>query len=115
MKYVDVMKYCLAKPGTTRVALNNAGTAFGFSANGAFFGYFQTGAPIQWRLTLEVTEENYEKLLFPPKVLPADDKPKGKWLTIVRVESFDEELLLELIDWSYQSNVPSEALNESVG
>lgn len=112
MKYVDVMKYCLAKPGATRVAVNAAGTAFGFSVNERFFAYFETGAPIQWRFSLQVTASNFEKLQFPPKVLPATDKPEGHWLTIVRVESFDEDLLLELIDWSYQANTTDATLSE---
>lgn len=107
MTYFEVMKYCLGLPGVERRSTGSAGNAFVFVAGENVFAYFETGAPVQWRLTLRVTEEHYEGLYFPPKVIYAEDKPGGDWLTIVRVESFDETLLKELIDWSYNNAAKS--------
>ncbi len=105
MKYVDVVRHCMALAGVTRSTISASGNAFSFNVNNEVFAYFETGAPIQWRFSLRVTAQQYEELHYPPKVLQAKDKPGGPWLTIVRVESFDETLLVDLINASYQSTL----------
>ena len=62
---------------------------------------FETGAPIQWKLSLEVSEEQFRVLIYPPQITQAKDKPAGHWITIARVENCDEGLLKELIAGSY--------------
>lgn len=101
MKYSEVMKYLVNFPEAVKTPLNDTGTAFGFMVGGTIFAYFETGAPIQWKLTLRVSELQYNELHYPPQILQARDKPPGYWLTIVRLENFDEPLLKELIEGSY--------------
>lgn len=120
MKYVEVMQYCLSFPGSQRELVNSSGNAFALTAGSRVFGYFETGAPIQWQFSLKVTPENYEALPNPPQVrqnrVRQDKAREDKatedsarqddyWITIQRVENFDEKLLKELIDWSYQQAI----------
>ena len=100
MKYFDILKYCLALEGVSRSAAAGENTIM-LSVDGTAFAFFETDAPVHWRFSLMVTAENYTKLNAPPRILQARNKPGGYWLTIVIVESFDEELLKELINWSY--------------
>lgn len=101
MKYSEVLKYLVNFPGAVKAPLNDTGTAFGFKVGETIFAYFETGAPIQWKLTLRVNEQQFQQLHYPPQILQARDKPPGYWLTIVRLENFDEPLLKELIEGSY--------------
>jgi predicted DNA-binding protein (MmcQ/YjbR family) len=102
MTYKEVIKFCMALEGVSRKVLGEQGNAFALTVADSIFAYFETGAPIQWRLSLQVTAQNYDRLHFPPKTIQDKNRPGGNWLTIVRVESFDEQLLVELITWSYQ-------------
>lgn len=102
MNYIDVMKYCLSFPNAERISLTEKGNIFALSVGTTPFGYFETGAPIQWQFTLRVTAEHFDELPDPPKVRQAKDKGEDHWLTIERVENFDGDLLKELIAWSYQ-------------
>ena len=106
MKYVDVMKYCLSLPDAARKPLNAEGNAFAFTVGESVFGHFATGAPIQWRLSLRVTLQNFEALPSPPRIRQAQDQfntdHDDYWITITRVENFDDDQLKALIDWSYQ-------------
>ena len=114
MKYIDVMKYCLSLPNSQRRAITPAGNKFALLAGESVFGYFETGAPIQWQFSLPVSAQRFDNLLNPPQVRHADtsheqfpwrqkpDLQHENWITIQRVENFDEVLLKELIDWSYR-------------
>ncbi len=102
MNYIDVMKYCLAFPNAERQPLTKSGNAFALMVNGTAFGYFETGAPIQWQFTLRVSEVNFETMPNPPMVRKASKTDDDHWLTIERVENFNGELLKELIAESYQ-------------
>ena len=102
MNYIDVMKYCLSFPDAERKLITPSGNEFALTVGENSFGYFETGAPIQWQFTLRVTPENFDELPNPPKVRQAKHRPEDHWITIERVENFDGELLKELIAWSYQ-------------
>lgn len=101
MTYPEVMKYCLSLPGAQRNVLSAANDAMALMVGSNAFGYFETGAPIQWQFSVRVTPEHYEALPNPPQVRQASDKPDDHWITIQRVENFDGKLLKALIDWSY--------------
>ncbi len=106
MKYVEVLKYCLSLPDSARKPLNDSGMAFAFTVGDSVFGHFATGAPIQWKLSLRVTQQHFEELPNPPRIRQARDQfnidHDDYWITIARVENFDDDFLKELIDWSYQ-------------
>ena len=102
MKYTEVMKYCLSFPDAERELLSPAGNAFALTVGSRAFGYFETGAPIQWRFSVRVSEQQFHELPNPPQVRQARDKPEDHWITIARVENFDGEFLKELIEGSYQ-------------
>lgn len=101
MTYIDVVKYCLTFPNTHRQILNQTGNAFALMVDSQMFGHFETGAPVQWQFSLRVTPEDFETLPMPPHIRQADLQGGGHWVTIRRVENFDDHLLKSLIDWSY--------------
>lgn len=101
MKYVDVLKYCLALPAAQKHYSSASGNAFSLTVGNEPFAYFETGAPIQWQFVIRVTPVLFDELHKPPQVRKTE-RDKGHWLTIARVENFDEEHLKELIQWSYR-------------
>lgn len=101
MHAADVMKYCLELPETERHSLTGQGTSFSFTINSEPFAYFETGAPIQWQFSLRVSDELFVIMHNPPMVRQAA-KPNDNWITINRVENFDDSYLKELIRWSYR-------------
>lgn len=102
MTYNEVMKFCLSFPGAERQPLSTPGNAFALMVDTKIFGYFETGAPIHWQFSLRVTPEHFNELPNPPKVRQVKDREDDHWITIARLDSFDGELLKELIGWSYQ-------------
>lgn len=101
MQYMDVAKFCLSLPEAQRTSLSKSGSAFMFSVKGNAFGYFETGAPVQWRFSLRADQADIEDLVDPPRVQIDKSKTDDLWLVIGRVEAFDEALLLEKIRQSY--------------
>ncbi len=101
MKYSEVIPYILSFDQVTRRTLSESGTSIVFSVQEIDFAFFETDAPIQWKLSLEVSAEQLAELIYPPQIIQAKGKPEGHWLTIVRVENCDEALLKELIAGSY--------------
>lgn len=101
MTYIDVVRYCLAFPNTQRQVLSESGNAFGLMVGSTLFGHFETGAPVQWQFTLRVSAEDFVALPNPPHIRQAESALGGHWITIRRVENFDEHLLKNLIDWSF--------------
>lgn len=101
MTYSDVLKYCLSLPNTQKHYSSTKGNAFSLSVGDEAFAYFETGAPIQWQFVVRVTPALFEQLHRPPQVRKTE-KENGHWLTIARVENFDEDYLKQLIQWSYQ-------------
>ncbi|HRH77762.1 MAG TPA: MmcQ/YjbR family DNA-binding protein [Cellvibrionaceae bacterium] len=113
MKYSEVIPYILSFDHVVKRTLNDAGTAIGFSVQERMFAFFETGAPIQWKLSLEVSEEQFRVLIYPPQITQAKDKPAGHWITIARVENCDEGLLKELIAGSYAKAIAKNATAHS--
>lgn len=101
MKYVDVIRYCQSLPHTSKQEYSSDGTAFSFNVGEHPFAWFETGAPIQWKFSIQVTPDLFDQLHSPPKVVQVD-KPGGQWLKITRIETFDEPQVKAWIDWSYQ-------------
>lgn len=108
MKCAEVIKFCRQIPGSEQRNLNHLGTAIGFFAQGVQFALFETGAPIQWQFSLPVSEDLYESLHSPPRILKAD-KGDGHWITIARVENFPDDELISLIKQAYQLTVKQSA------
>lgn len=105
MNYVDVIRYCLALPNTRRETTSASGNAFAINYAEVPFGTFRTGAPVQWKFSLRVSEMQHRDMHNPPRIFQAkteDQWDNDYWLTIARVESCDEAQLKEMIDWSYQ-------------
>lgn len=102
MTYIDVVKYCLTFPNAHRQVLSQSGNVFALMVNNETFGQFETGAPVQWQFSLRVTPEDFEALPNPPHIRQADTQARDYWITIRRVENFDEQQLKKLIEWSYR-------------
>lgn len=101
MKYSEVIPYILSFDQVTRRTISETGSAIVFCLQEQIFAYFETGAPIQWKLSLEVSEEQLAELIYPPQITQAKNKPDGHWITIARVENCEEQLLKDLIAGSY--------------
>ncbi|WP_317931604.1 hypothetical protein [Halioxenophilus sp. WMMB6] len=110
MKCAEVIKYCLSLPDSEQQLLNSEGTSMAFTIGKRPFAYFETGAPIQWQFSLQVTEALFNDLYSPPKIRQVE-KGDGYWLTITRVENFADEDLMDMIRWSYRENSTAATCN----
>lgn len=107
MNYKEAISYCLSLPGTNKTLEATEKHRIVLSVNDQIYGLFETGAPIQWKFTLQVAPEEVEELVEPPLIRSADMDDEGHWVTIERLENFDGDRLKSLITWSHQqaSNV----------
>jgi len=109
MKCADVMKFCQALPDSQQHQLSGQETEIQFSANGNPFALFHTGAPIQWQFTLAVTPDQQAEMVSPPRIRTSTRYP-GTWVTIARVENYDDEALVEMIVAAYHAALKGEAV-----
>lgn len=107
MNYKEAITYCLSLPGTHKALEATEKHRIVLSVNNQIYGLFETGAPIQWKFSLQVAPEEVDKLVEPPLIRAADIGVDGHWVTIERLENFDGERLKNLIGWSYQQAVAS--------
>lgn len=66
------------------------------------FAYFKTSDPERWRFSVRVSPDRFVELTDMPGVKPARWRGRYHWITIVRVEAFPEDYLVELVDASYR-------------
>jgi predicted DNA-binding protein (MmcQ/YjbR family) len=72
-----------------------------YKVGGKTFAYFKTSAPERWRFSFRATPDRFLELTGMPGVKPARYMGRYHWVTIVRVEQFQEDYLQELVQWSY--------------
>lgn len=65
------------------------------------FAYFKTSEPERWRFSTWVSPERFVELTDVPGVKPARWRGRYHWITIVRVETFPEDYLVEIVEASY--------------
>ena len=73
-----------------------------YSVGGRKFAYFKTSEPEKWRFSLRVAPDRFIELTDVAGVKPARYRGRFYWVTIVKVQTFPEDYLVELVEWSYR-------------
>jgi predicted DNA-binding protein (MmcQ/YjbR family) len=107
MDVEKLKKYCLAYPGAEEKYSSEPANFLSYSVYGKKFAYFKTSEPEKWRFSIRVFPERFLELTDQPGVKPARYMARFHWVTIIKVGSFDEVYLKELITWSYNKAVGS--------
>lgn len=71
------------------------------------FAYFKTSEPEKYRFSVRVSPDRFLELTDIQGVKPARYMGRFHWITIVKVEEFDNAYLRELIDRSYEKALSS--------
>jgi len=107
MNVKEVKNYCLSFPGAMATERSDPNNILVYSVHDKKFAYFKTSQPEKWRFSFRVSPDRFLELTDQPGVKPARYMHRFHWVSIVRVNSFDEDYLVELIHWSYQKAVCS--------
>lgn len=107
MDVARLKKYCLSYSGSEEKYSGDPANFLSYSVQGKKFAYFKTSEPEKWRFSIRVYPERFLELTDQSGVKPARYMARFHWITIVKVGSFPEEHLKELIQWSYQKAVSS--------
>ena len=102
-----VKKYCLSFPGARQKENGAPSNILTFSVSDKKFAYFKTSEPGKWRFSIRVSPDRFLELTDQPGIKPARYMHRFHWVTIVKVKSFKEDYLKEVIKWSYQKAVSS--------
>lgn len=102
MELFDIQQLCTSFPGAEAVETGPPANVLTFKAGGKPFAYFKTSEPEKWRFSVRTTAEWFLELTELPGIKPARYMGRFHWITIVDATTFREDLLQELITWSYQ-------------
>ena len=94
--------YCSQFPGATSKTYGPPGNVLVYAIGGKQFAYFKLSDPERWRFSFRATPERFLELTDIPGVKPARYMGRFHWVTIVKVGSFPEDYLQELVAWSYR-------------
>ena len=72
-----------------------------YTVGGRKFAYFKTSEPERWRFSVRVAPDRFIELTDVPGVKPARYRGRFGWVTIVKVQTFPEAYLVDLVEWSY--------------
>lgn len=107
MKPSQLKQHCLRYPGATAVLHGEPSNILVYRVEDKTFAYFKTSEPERWRFSLRVTPERFLELTDRPGVKPARYMGRFHWVTIVDVQAFPADYLVELVQGSYQRAVAS--------
>ncbi|WP_342120214.1 MmcQ/YjbR family DNA-binding protein [Pseudoduganella sp. OTU4001] len=93
--------HCASLPGADSLLHAPPVNVLSYKIGGKTFGYFKTSAPEQWRFSFRATPDRFLELTGMPGVKPARYMGRYHWVTIVDVSRFQEDYLVELVQWSY--------------
>ena len=102
MNAPQLKEFCRGFPGTTETLYEEPYNFLVYSVGGKKFAYFKTSHPEKWRFSIRVEPDRFIELTDVPGVKPARYRGRFGWVTIVKVHSFPEPYLTELVGWSYQ-------------
>ena len=100
-----VKEFCRAFPGATEKHIDPPINVLSFRVGDKKFAYFKTSEPEQWRFSIRVSPDRFVELTDQPGVKPARYMGRFRWVSIVDVDEFREEYLMELITSSYETAV----------
>lgn len=115
---VDQMKeHCQRMAGVRHELYGAPSNVLVYSVGDKNFACFKTNAPEMWRFSLRVSPDRFLELTDMPGVKPARYMARFHWVTIIDVQSFPEDYLIELLQWSWQKAFSSlsKAKQKSLG
>jgi predicted DNA-binding protein (MmcQ/YjbR family) len=98
----DLQSHCRGYPGVRETLYGHPGNILVFYAGRRKFAYFKTSEPERWRFSVRVSPDRFLELTDMPGVKPARYLARFHWVTIVVVDTFPEDYLVELVDASYR-------------
>ncbi|MEH6566792.1 MAG: MmcQ/YjbR family DNA-binding protein [Halopseudomonas sp.] len=102
MRVDEVKAYCAALRGASCELHQSPVNVLVYQVGDKRFAYFKTSQPQQWRFSVRVMPERFLELTDQPGIQPARYLKRFHWITLVEVERWPEQMLRELIDWSYK-------------
>lgn len=102
MNLQKLKKFCANLPGAIEEVHGEPSNVLMYKVGGKFFAYFKTSEPEKWRFSIRVAPERFLELTDTPGVKPARYMGRFHWVTIVKIESFPDDYLVELVEDSYQ-------------
>ncbi len=107
MNVKQITQLCLSYPGATDKLSGHPANIFTFKVGDKKFAYFKTSSPEKWRFSIRVSPSSFLELTDQEGVKPARFMGRFHWITIVNVDTFNDEYLKELIQYSYQKAISS--------
>ncbi|GAA3925128.1 MmcQ/YjbR family DNA-binding protein [Litoribacillus peritrichatus] len=105
MNINQLKAYCNAFPGASENLSGAPINVLSYKVHGKQFAYFKTSEPEQWRFSFRATFERFLELTDQPGIKPARYLQRFYWVTVVDVQTINEEYLKELVEWSYHKAV----------
>jgi len=102
MNVAQLKRFCRGLPAATETLHGEPSNFLVYSVGGRKFAYFKTSEPEKWRFSVRVEPARFVELTDVPGVKPARYRGRFGWVTIVRVQTFPEAYLTELVEASYR-------------
>jgi predicted DNA-binding protein (MmcQ/YjbR family) len=107
MKTDQLKTHCSRFPGATETLHGAPSNILVYKVGGKTFAYFKTSEPEQWRFSFRASPDRFVELTGVPGVKPARYMGRFHWVTIVNVQQFPQDYLMELVQWSYDKAMSS--------
>lgn len=101
MNIEQLKQFCIELPGANEELKKEPANLLSYKVSDKKYAYFKTSEPEKWRFSLRVSPERFLELTDQQGIKPARYMHRFHWVTIVNVESINEEYLKELVLWSY--------------
>ena len=102
MNLAQTQRHCRSYRGARETAYGEPWNVLVYSVGDRRYAYFKTSEPERWRFSVRVTPDRFVELTDMPGVKPARFRGRYHWITIVNVESFPSDYLVELVEGSYR-------------
>lgn len=107
MNVAQLKRFCRSLPQARETLHGEPWNFLVYTIGERKFAYFKTSEPERWRFSVRVSPAHFVELTGVPGVKPARWRGRYHWITIVRVESFPEDYLCELVEASYERALDS--------
>lgn len=101
MNTEQLKAHCAQFPGAVATLHSAPSNILVYAVGGKTFAYFKTSEPERWRFSLRASPDRFLELTGVPGVKPARWMGRFHWVTIVNVQLFPQDYLVELVQWSY--------------
>lgn len=107
MNVAQLKRFCRSLPDARETEHGEPWNFLVYTIGERKFAYFKTSEPERWRFSVRVSPARFVELTGMPGVKPARWRGRYHWITIVRVESFPEDYLCDLVEASYERALDS--------